>query len=73
MKRSQYDIFCKMISSLGKAKVGDYTFVITPRANGLSQLNQQVGGATAVLKVGSHHECVEAAKDCIQMMYSITD
>lgn len=73
MKRSQYDMFCKMISSLSKAKVGEYTFVILKRPNEVFQLDQQIGGITTTLKVGTHYECVEAAKDCIQMMYKISD
>lgn len=73
MKRSQFNMFYKMISTLGKAKLGEYVFTITQRGNGISQLNQTYGGATTTLKVGSHKECVEAAKECVEMMYDITD
>lgn len=73
MKRTQFDIFCKMISSLGTAKVGDFTFVISQRPNKMFQLSQYHKGSTVTLKVGSHYDCVDAAKDCIKMMYDITD
>lgn len=66
-------MFCKMISSTGKVKVKDYTFAIKPRAYDMHQLIQTYLGTSTVLKVGSFKECVDAAKDCIELMYNITD
>lgn len=62
-----------MISATGNAKVKDYIFTITQRTYGVLQLNQIYLGTSTVLKVGSYKECVDAAKECVEMMYDITD
>lgn len=73
MKRAQFNMFCKMIAGAHKAKVKEYTFIIKEKQNGIYQLLQQSAGLSIVLKQGRENECVEAAKDCVQMMYEITD
>lgn len=66
-------MFCKMISATGRAKVKDYTFEIKSRTYDMHQLIQIYLGTSTVLKVGSFKECVDAAKECVEMMYDITD
>lgn len=73
MTRSQFEMFCKMISGANEAKVGKYTFLIKEKQNGIYQLQQQTAGTVITLKQGTHIECVNAAKECVQMMFEISD
>lgn len=71
MKRTQYDMFCKMITTTGTATVKGITFTVAQRPNGTYQLLQTKKGQNVTLKTGTFEDCCFAAKDCIEMMYEI--
>lgn len=71
MTDRQYSLFIKMLKGLKVAKIGDYTFCIKLRYNDIYQLDQIHQGTAVTLHVGTYNECVEVAKDCVQMMYGI--
>lgn len=71
MNKQQFEMFCKMLNGFGKAKVKDYTFELKNKGTGLYEMAQYNKGTKIVLKVGSAHDCIEAAKDCVKMMFDI--
>jgi len=71
MTTRQYGFFVKQISTLNTSKLGDYTFNIKHRYEDIYELEQIYKGSLVILYVGSKSECIDAAKDCVQMIMGI--
>ena len=71
MTTRQYNFFVKQISTLHTSKLGDYTFNIKNRYDDIYELEQLYKGSSVILYVGSKSECIEAAKDFVQMIIGI--
>ena len=69
MTTRQYNFFVKQISTLHTAKIGDYTFNINNRFNNVFELEQNYKGGSVILFVGDRIDCIEAAKECVQMIF----
>lgn len=67
----QYNMFVKQISTLNTARIGDYTFNINNRFSTIFELEQIYKGSAVILAVGDKVECIEAAKECVKMIFGL--
>lgn len=73
LTRKQFVLFSKMLASNLVATIGDNTFKIEQRINDLYELNQYFEGRKTLLFAGTIRECIDTAKDCVNMIYNVTD
>jgi len=66
-------MFIKILIGFKVAKLGDYTFIIKERINGIYDLKQVYKGSEVILKGGTFDDCVEAASECAKMMYGVSE
>lgn len=64
-------MFCKMIRTSGYAKIQDITFEIKELRGNLYSLVETRKGTKTVLIVGSRFACENAAKECVEMMFTV--
>ena len=73
MTQNQFDIFTKMLTGFKVARVGDYTFTIKERFNGIYELKQIYNGSEIILKVAPFDDCVCYAKETVNMIFGLSD
>lgn len=73
MNTKQYNMLLTSLKENHQATAGEYTFEIRQRIATIYEFAQIWKGKRTILHAGSESECLDAARDYIQMTFAVGD